>query len=340
MPREAPAWSVRQGTPEDSPALQRLFTDVFGVERPETHHHWKFDDNPAGPQVLAVAEHEGRIVGQYALWPMRLTVGRETVLAAQSLDTMTHPDYRGQGMFTRLAKEAMGYAAERGVEVLYGFPNAASYPGFVRKLDWDHTGDVARYVRVLRPSAYDRVPGWAGPVADAAARAIPTGPAGAVGSSRPTDDELVSLLGQGVTDDWTTYVCRDAAYLRWRFDPLSGLDYRWVTARDASGTLTAVAVWGTELRSGRAVLSELLATSPDAAATVLAETVRQARDAGRSELVAFGQRPGLGALLRRAGFIRRGGLPLIVRKLTGRVIPGNVHLHEGWAIFGADLDTF
>ena len=45
-------------------------------------------------------------------------------------------------------------------------------------------------------------------------------------------------------------------------------------------------------------------------------------------------------MISRRGFIQRGGLPLIVRKLTGRVIPGNVHTHEGWAVFGADLDTF
>jgi predicted N-acetyltransferase YhbS len=340
LQHEALAWTIRPGTPDDSAALRQLFTDVFGVERPESHHHWKFDNNPAGPQILAIAEDRGRIVGQYALWPMRLTVGRETVSAAQSLDTMTHPDYRGQGMFTRLAREAMEYAKDKDVEVLYGFPNAASYPGFVRKLDWDHTGDVARYVRLLRPSAYDRVPAWAGPLADAAARIIPTGPDADLVAGQPTDDEVAALIEGGATDGWTTYVRRDVNYLRWRFSVESGLEYQWVCVRTSSGAVSAAAVWGTELRSGRAVLSELLATSPGAAAAALAETVRQARQSGRRELVAFGQRPGLEALLRRAGFVRRGGLPLIVRKLTGRVIPGNVHTHEGWAIFGADLDTF
>ncbi|GAA4386358.1 hypothetical protein GCM10023153_00030 [Ornithinibacter aureus] len=175
MPRTPRTWTVRPGTAEDASALQEPFHVVFAHDRGEEHHSWKFDANPAGPPVLAVAEDDGRLVGQYALWPVRLAVGSEVLLGAQSLDTMTHPDYRGQGMFTTLAKEAMTFAADRGVEVLFGFPNSASYPGFVTKLDWDHTGDVPHHSRVLRPSAHPRVPGWAGRAADLAARLIPSG---------------------------------------------------------------------------------------------------------------------------------------------------------------------
>ena len=340
MDRPAPTWSIRPGTPDDGPALRRLFAEVFGVERSEGHQRWKFDDNPAGPQILAVAVDGDAIVGQYALWPSRLHVGREVVQAAQSLDTMTHPDYRGQGMFTRLAREAMGYAADRGIEVLYGFPNAASYPGFVTKLDWDHTGDVARYVRVLAPSRHDRVPAWLGPVVDAAARAIPLGSNAATSTLVPEVDEVADLVARAVGDSWTVSIVRDPTYLAWRYGEASGMHYRWTTTRDPGGALTAVAIWGTELRSGRAVLSEWVAATPEAGAAVLARTIRDARDSGHSELIAFGQRPNLAAALHRAGFVRRGGLPLIVRKLTGRVIPGNVHTHGGWAVFGSDLDTF
>jgi hypothetical protein len=233
----------------------------------------------------------------------------------------------------------MGYAADCGVEVLYGFPNAASYPGFVNKLDWDHTGDIPRYVRILSPSRYERVPGWLGLVADGVARVIPTGPGGAASNQTPEPGEVAELVARCAGDAWKISVVRDSTHLSWRYAEASGMSYRWVTARDEMGTLTGAAVWGTELRGGRAVLSELVGT-PEGGAAVLSRTVRDARAAGYTEMVALGQRPGLAAALRRAGFVRRGSLPLIVRKLTGRVIPGNVHRHGGWAVFGADLDTF
>lgn len=333
--RKPRTWTVRPGTVDDSDALRKLFAIVFGHERGRAQHGWKFDTNPAGPPVLAVAEDDGRLVGQYALWPQRLLLGSEVVEAAQSLDTMTHPDYRGQGMFTVLAKEAMGYAQERGIEVLFGFPNSASYPGFVTKLDWDHVVDVANWTRVLRPSSHAKVPAWVGPVADAGVRLLPKGaPAGRARRVDPDPERLAGLAAAAATKGMVS-VNRTADYLAWRFDPASERDYQWLAVGDE-----AVAVWGRDPRTGRAYLAELLGSSPAAVAAALAGVVDQAGSAGCTELVANGQREGLDALLRRAGFLRRATLPLITRKLTTRVLPANVHTAAAWAVFGADLDTY
>lgn len=337
MTRTPRTWTVRPGTASDASALRELFLVVFGHDRGEEHHSWKFDANPAGPPVLAVAEDDGRLVGQYALWPVRLAVGSEVLLGAQSLDTMTHPDYRGQGMFTTLAKEAMGFAADRGVEVLFGFPNAASYPGFVSKLDWDHTGDVPHFSRVLRPSAHPRVPRWAGSAADLAARLIPSGPGGA--RVAPAAPEALAALHAEHGPTSGCRVERSAQYLAWRLAPGFGKDYEWVFVGDPARP-DAIAVWGRDLATDRAVLAELVGRTPHAMSAALAGVIERATATGRSELVAITQHTGAHSLLRRAGFLSRGALPLIVRKLTTRVIPGNVHRHETWAVFGSDLDTY
>jgi predicted N-acetyltransferase YhbS len=152
------AWIVREAVPEDDPQIADLFDGVFGFRPSASHIDWKFRQNPDAIPLTVVAECENTIVGQYALWSTRLRLGREVVIGAQSLDTMTHPDFRGQGMFVALATECMELAFQRGVEALYGFPNDNSYPGFVRRLDWDHTGDVAGWVRPLVPSRHKRVP--------------------------------------------------------------------------------------------------------------------------------------------------------------------------------------
>ncbi|MDN5797171.1 MAG: GNAT family N-acetyltransferase [Intrasporangium sp.] len=319
--------------------MQELFAVVFGHDRGAEHHSWKFDRNPAGPPVVVVAQDGARIVGQYALWPMRLAIGTDLILGAQSLDTMTHPDYRGQGMFTALARECMDLATQRGIEVLFGFPNEASYPAFVGRLDWDHTGDVRQYSRMLKPSLHPRTPAWAGALSDAAARWLPRGGRTDVPvSGNPAPAEL-SRLAAARHDRQTCAVDRSPEYLAWRLGSGSGQHYEWVVVGPPEDP-HAVAVWGKDPFSTRARLVELEGRTADALASAVALTTQNALQQGRSELLAFAQRPDLRAVLRRAGFVPRGGLPLIVRKQTGRLMRGNVHRHSAWSVFGSDLDTY
>lgn len=75
----------------------------------------------------------------YGVFPTRLTnpLGR-SVRAAQSGATMTHPEHQGQGLFTKLAERTYESARDSGVDFVFGFPNQNSYPGFTRKLKWQH----------------------------------------------------------------------------------------------------------------------------------------------------------------------------------------------------------
>jgi len=339
MNSDTPTWTTRESRPEDAEGLQALFKEVFGYDRGERHYAWKFDDNPAGPPIVAVAEDGDLIIGQCALWPMRLRLGTEVVLGAQALDTMTHPRYRGQGMFTRLAKESMQSALAHDVDVLIGFPNAQIYSAWVRTLDWDHTGDIPVYIRPLRPSQHARVPSWAGPTVDLAARLLPRGARRDVEirAAKPSTSEMQTLL-KANRDATSCQVERNLEYVDWRFDQASGMNYRWIAAY-RGGSLQAVAVWGIELRHGNAVVSALIGTDVESKGAALAEAIRQAQDAGCPAIRVVGQGDDLPGLMRRAGFIRRGALPLIVRRLTPRVLGANVHNHSTWTVFGADLDN-
>ena len=49
---------------------------------------------------------------------------------------MTDPNYRRQGIFENLARGAFNEAKIKGINVIYGFPNEFSYPGFISKLGW------------------------------------------------------------------------------------------------------------------------------------------------------------------------------------------------------------
>lgn len=81
----------------------------------------------------------------YGVFPSKLTYQGKELIAAQSGDTMTHPNHRGKGLFITLAKMSYDLAKTLGVEFIYGFPNDNSYPGFVKKLDWKHYSNINHY---------------------------------------------------------------------------------------------------------------------------------------------------------------------------------------------------
>ena len=93
--------------------------------------------NPAGKAVGFVAHHEGNVAGFYGVIPEDFMVGGEQTIIYQSMDTMTHPDYQRQGLFTNLAKKTYEHLIEQDKEVfIIGFPGDTSHPGFVKKLEW------------------------------------------------------------------------------------------------------------------------------------------------------------------------------------------------------------
>jgi len=71
----------------------------------------------------------------YGVLPCLFRLSGQAILAAQSADTMTHPDHRRQGLFVRLAQQTYILAKEYGIELIFGFPNEHSLAGFV-KLNW------------------------------------------------------------------------------------------------------------------------------------------------------------------------------------------------------------
>src|SRR5262249_23208544 len=135
-----------------------------------------------------------------------------------------------QGMFVALATECMKLAADRGVEALYGFPNANSYPGFVRRLDWDHTGDIPLWIRPILPSRHKRVPRAIGPLADLAGRLLPrsSGRGFEICSGSEQPSALEEFLAPWRAIGGLCRVERTIERYRWRFSQAAEMSYRWI----------------------------------------------------------------------------------------------------------------
>jgi GNAT superfamily N-acetyltransferase len=234
-------WTSRAGGVADVDGILGLRRVCFGEVdlerlRPETWR-WQFADNPAGAGYVRLADHGGRIVGQYAAIPTRFLVDGAERTFAMSCDTMTHPDYQKQGIFVTLARDLYDDLAERhGVTTAWGFPNDASHPGFVGKLGWVdvhvfplrvkpiRSGPVLR--RWVRPGA---VADAFGAVADRAYRLVTP----RVRELRRCRFEPLSTFDARFDALWARHAglapviqIRDSAFLNWRYCAVPGFDYR------------------------------------------------------------------------------------------------------------------
>lgn len=94
--------------------------------------YWKFRDNPFGESILACAEENGVITGcvGYGIQPFLLN--GKTLKAVLSFETFVHPEFQGQGLFTKLIKFAENKLIEENICFVLNFPNPNSLNGFLK----------------------------------------------------------------------------------------------------------------------------------------------------------------------------------------------------------------
>ena len=117
--------------------LQTLYKAVFGRKVSLEFLLKKYDTRFSGAEFigyLALAE-DNSPAAFYGVLPCRFRLKGATILAAQSADTMTHPDHRRAGLFVKLARKTYRLAGDSGIKLIFGFPNQNSLPGFI-KLNW------------------------------------------------------------------------------------------------------------------------------------------------------------------------------------------------------------
>ena len=93
----------------------------------------------------------------YAVFPVVFKKFNEKITAVQSIDTITDINYRGQGLFKKLAIDCYNNAKADGIEFVYGFPNANSAPGFFKSLGWKPIAEVPfliKPINLLYPLQY------------------------------------------------------------------------------------------------------------------------------------------------------------------------------------------
>jgi hypothetical protein len=131
-------YAIREYHVGDEGEINDLFNLVFKQNRSLNGWHWEFRDNPAGDsKLIALAEVEGKIVGQHSNVPVYFRFKNETIKAAQSVDHLVHPGFRGGKIIRDTYRRALDLFAREGVSFAYGFPNQIYYPFGKRMLRYN-----------------------------------------------------------------------------------------------------------------------------------------------------------------------------------------------------------
>jgi GNAT superfamily N-acetyltransferase len=145
--------------------LSEIYKSAYGKEIDISSLMKKFDTSVFGDKnvgFIAFSNATEKPAAFYGVFPCFLLIDGNKIYAAQSGDTMTHKDHQGKGLFVSLAKATYEFAQSRGIKVVFGFPNQNSYPGFVRKLDWQHHEDLLAYVVRAKCIPMIRIKKWFG----------------------------------------------------------------------------------------------------------------------------------------------------------------------------------
>lgn len=130
--------------------LLRLSLGEDSTEKSVSFWRWKHVDNPFGPSPVLVADDEGRIAGVRAFMRWEWATNGRVYRALRAVDTATHPDYRGRGVFKKLTLELIRRCKDEGDDFIFNTPNDQSRPGYL-KMGWEELGKVPLRIAPIAP---------------------------------------------------------------------------------------------------------------------------------------------------------------------------------------------
>ncbi len=319
---------VRRATSTDDQAVLALLGTSLGWVPDDQHaafFEWKHRRNPAGASPAWVALDGERLVGYRTFVRWEFEQAGHPVAAVRAVDTATHPDYRGRGIFSRLTRHALESLRDEAVAFVFNTPNERSRPGYL-KMGWQ---PVAKLGVVVRPCSLaapwrwvrSRVPAekWslAPTVGVAAGEVVGDGGSEALLASQPPAPGLRTS--------------RHRAFLEWRYG-FAPLAYRALLLGDAPEEGFAIFRLRRRGAAVEGAICEVLV--PGADPRKRAQLLRRvAAQAGADHLLELAQPRAW-----RAGFVPLPGQgpTLVYRGLTTEAVPPR----EQWHLELGDVELF
>jgi GNAT superfamily N-acetyltransferase len=249
---------------------------------------WKHEKNPFGRSLALVAEADSALVGLRVFMRWAWVRNGRVVPALRAVDTVTHPSWRGRGVFRDLTLRLVERVSGNGIGFVFNTPNRQSLRGYLQ-MGWQPVSRVSVRVKVLRPGALvRRMVGGAPSVA-------PVGDPGGRLDELLAEPQLTAFLNRvtGLDGDrWETP--RTVRYLRWRYRMIPGLSYWGVWRLSTGAGAVVIGCTVTHRLLSELRICELMVTPDPAGISLGKELVRQVcrdSDAGLASAVAIGDTP-------------------------------------------------
>jgi len=334
------SFEVVRYTPEWRASLVALLARVGTTQLSDDEFTWWFDRNPGGEGIVSLAVDGGEVVGVAAMsfFKTRLD-GVETRLAIP-VNVATDARYRGQGVFSTMEERNEEAAAASGSPLTVTFPNAKSYPIFVRRLGWIDLPRLRLWARPLRLGGVVRYAlgreGEHGGMREPSSDVRTHGGLAVRPIERFADD--MDALGAAAAGGYGSHFSRDAAYFNWRYLD-SPRDYRCFGAYRGD-ELVGTAVVGHTFKHGVSAgfLADLVAApaEADAVRALVARAVEEVKG-GADALVLL---PPPASTQRRA-LVRAGFAPTNKKlRFIGKTLHDDARIDESAAAWHFSLGDF
>jgi len=210
----------------------------------EAMYRWLFQKNiynPKGVHLFHVAKDGDKVVASDCLMPVPMKIQGKNYLGAWSIKTMTHPDYQRQGIFRAMTEHNISRAKELGIDLIIGFANANSYPGY-KKFGWDVLVERRAIIRPLdirHSLAKKKMPGPVAGVGNSLFRTLDNRRLATMAKkAKKFNTDIYNSAPDTCQHIWapmqsafSVLVERNLNYLEWRYNQRPNHDYNFVVAK-------------------------------------------------------------------------------------------------------------
>jgi GNAT superfamily N-acetyltransferase len=135
---------VREAKQEDIDSIIILLQASLGESLlKKSAEIWNFKHviNPFGESTVLLAEENNELIGVRAFMTWRWQIGNQIWNAYRAVDTATHPNHQGKGIFKKLTLQALEEIQQKRDCFVFNTPNDQSRPGYL-KMGWQEVGKI------------------------------------------------------------------------------------------------------------------------------------------------------------------------------------------------------
>lgn len=322
---------IRPATEEDLSALLQLSKESLGeIEgmRTEAYWRWKHILNPFGTSPVLLALEDDQLIGLRAFMRWRFRYQGSIIDAYRAVDTATHPDHQGKGIFSKLTLTLIEQLKEGDPAIIFNTPNSKSMPGYL-KMGWKVAGKT-RLLTKMYPwhMAWNRL---LNPARKEIKEMMPL----------PEDMEMI-------LDSWKeahrAFVVTHYSlpYLQWRYREVPGLKYQLHVVRDKGSVCVIIY----RLKPSRRVMEMRLAEIFYAGTEirwVLRRALEELARLYRPDVITLlADHHGKLSSLLPFGFMRadKYGLTITCRKVNDEALETLALNQHEWALSAGTLELF